>query len=68
MGNMIDALKTGWTVSAVATVLARGRNDEGRGFLVTLLEPKSHMLRELYLPYSAEAETLLTSTTSSLAA
>jgi hypothetical protein len=43
----------------VATVLARGRNDEGRGYLVTLLEPDSYMLRKLYLPYSLEAEALL---------
>ena len=67
MSSVMDALKTGWTVSAVATVLARGQNDEGRGFLVTLMEPKNHMLRELYLPYSVEAEVLLTGTTGSLA-
>ena len=59
MSNVVDALKKGWTVSEVATVLAHGRNDEGRGFLVTLVEPKNHMSREMYLPYSMETETFL---------
>lgn len=68
MNNVIHALQDGWTVSQVATVLAHGRNDEGRGFLVTLAEPHLHMLRELYLPYSQEAETLLKQDSQSLAA
>lgn len=59
MGTVIDALKMGWTVSEVATVLAHGQNDEGRGFLVTLVEPRNHMSREMYLPYSIETETFL---------
>ncbi len=59
MINVITALKKGWTVSEVATVLAHGQNDEGRGFLVTLMEPKNHMSREMYLPYSTETETFL---------
>ena len=59
MGNVIEALKKGWSVSDVATVLAHGRNDEGRGFLVTLMEPKNHMSRQVYLPYSPETEALL---------
>jgi hypothetical protein len=59
MINVIAALKKGWTVSEVATVLAHGQNDEGRGFLVTLMEPKNHMSREMYLPYSTETETFL---------
>lgn len=59
MNSVVEALKKGWTISEVATVLARGRNDEGRGYLVTLLEPDSYLLHKLYLPYSVEAETLL---------
>jgi hypothetical protein len=59
MSNVLEALNTGWTVSAVANVLAHGQNDEGRGFLVTLEQPKNHMLREVYLPYSTETEQLL---------
>ena len=59
MSNVIEALKTGWAVSSVATVLAHGQNDEGRGFLVTLMEPKNHMSREVYLPYSTETEKLV---------
>jgi hypothetical protein len=66
MDQVIDALKKGWMVSEVTTVLARGRNDEGRGFLVTLLEPGSYKIHKMYLPYSLEAETLLNQATTSL--
>ncbi len=59
MNGFIEALQKGWMVSEVATVLARGTNDEGRGYLVTLLEPGRYLLHELYLPYSVEAEALL---------
>ncbi len=59
MGNFVEAIRKGWTVSDVANVLARGKNDEGRGFLVTLMEPKNHMSRQVYLPYSLETEMLL---------
>jgi hypothetical protein len=61
MGNVIEALRNGWAVLDVATVLARGQNDEGRGFLVTLVEPKDHISRKVYLPYSVETEALLDS-------
>jgi hypothetical protein len=59
METVVEAIKKGWLVSEVTTVLARGGNDEGRGYLVKLLEPDTYMLHELYLPYSLEAETLL---------
>ena len=68
MTNVLEALRTGWTISSVTTVLAHGQNDEGRGFLVTFAEPKNHMLREVYLPYSTEAEKLLKLDVTSLAA
>jgi hypothetical protein len=67
MGNFVDALRQGWTVSDVANVLARGQNDEGRGFLVTLMEPKNHMSRQVYLPYSPETERLLNQASAALA-
>lgn len=59
MSNVIEALNTGWSVSAIANVLAHGQNDEGRGFLVTLVESTNHMMREIYLPFTAETEALL---------
>jgi hypothetical protein len=59
MNNVIEALKRGWMVSDVAHVLAHGKNDEGRGFLVTLMQPQNHVLREVYLPYSTETENML---------
>jgi len=68
MGKFIEAINTGWTVSNVANVLAHGQNDEGRGFLVTLMELKNHMSRQVYLPYSPETETLLNQASFSLSA
>lgn len=59
MSNVKDALSAGWVVSEVADVLAHGRNDEGRGFLVTLMELRQHLQRKEYLPYSEEAQKLL---------
>ena len=59
MDIVVEALTIGWIISEVATVLARGRNDEGRGYLVTLIEPDNYLLHKLYLPYSVEVEALL---------
>lgn len=59
MDSVNEALKKGWIVAEVATVLAGGRNDEGHGYLVTLMEPDKYLLHKLYLPYSVEAEALL---------
>jgi hypothetical protein len=59
MKNMIEVLDKGWTVSNVVNVFARGQNDEGRGYLVTLAELENHLSREMYLPHSPEAETFL---------
>jgi len=60
MNNVIEALSSGWVVSNVVNVLAHGQNDEGRGFIVTLAEPKDHLSRKMYLPYSPETESYLT--------
>ena len=68
MNKITEALNKGWTVSEVTNILARGRNDEGRGFLVTLMEPGNHLLHKLYLPYSSEAETLLDRAATQMAA
>ena len=68
MSNVIEALNTGWIVLNVATVLAHGQNDEGCGFLVRLMEPRNHMSREVYLPYSPETEVLLNQASMPLAA
>jgi len=68
VNKVIEALNKGWMVSEVATVLARGRNDEGRGYLVTFMEPDNYMLHMLYLPYSLEAEALLNQASIPLAA
>lgn len=59
MSNIVEALNSGWMVLNVATVLARGQNDEGQGFLVTLMEEQNHTSRKVYLPYTPETETLL---------
>ena len=67
MDHVIEALKKGWLVSEVVTVLARGQNDEGRGYLVTLMEPDNYLLHTLYLPYSIEVEALLNQSSKPLA-
>ena len=59
MSNIVEALNNGWTVLNVTTVLAHGQNDEGQGFLVTMMEEKNHTSRKVYLPYTPETETLL---------
>ena len=66
MGNFVEALDKGWTVSDVANVLVHWQNDEGRGFLVTLMEPKNHMSRQVYLSYSPETELFLNQASSTL--
>ena len=68
MYNVVEVLNKGWTVSDVVTVSAHGQNDEGRGFLITLMEPKNHMSRQMYLPYSPETEALLNQATTSMVA
>ena len=60
MSNVLEALNKGWTILDVTNVLARGQNDEGRGFLVTLMQAENHISRSLYLPYTPESEALLT--------
>jgi len=59
MSNVLEALDKGWTVLDVANVLARGQNDEGRGFLVTLMQTENHISRKVYLPYTPETEIFL---------
>jgi len=68
MGKFVEAINTGWMISDVTNVLAHGQNDEGRGFLVTLMELKNHLSRQMYLPYSPETEMLLNQTSFSLPA
>ena len=60
METMIKALEQGWMVSEVARVLARGHNNEDRGYLVTLANYRLHTLRRLYVPDTPESNDLLT--------
>lgn len=59
MQSMIEAMERGWTVTEVARVLASGRNDEDRGYLVTLANHRLHATRRLYVPHSPESTALL---------
>lgn len=59
METMIEALEQGWTVSEIARFLARGNNNEERGYLVTLANYSSHTLRRMYVPGSPESDGLL---------
>ena len=59
METMMEALEQGWTISEVARFLARGKNNGGRGYLVTLANYRSHTLRRLFVPVSPESDDLL---------
>lgn len=59
MSDIIHALNAGAQVSSVAKVLAKGLNNEGRGYLVTLFDSVQMTERDYYLPYSEEADAIL---------
>ena len=59
MDTMLKALEQGWTVSEVARVLARGKNKDDFGYLVTLANYSKHALRRVYVPESPESNDLL---------
>lgn len=59
MSDFLKAIKSGAQVSSVAHVLAKGANNEGRGYLVTLFDTANMTERDYYLPFSTETVELL---------
>lgn len=59
MSDFMKAIKSGAQVSSVAHVLAKGVNNEGKGYLVTLFDVVDMTERDYYLPFNAETVELL---------
>ncbi len=54
------ALREGWQILESANYLARGRNNEGSGYLITLYHPARNQVRQTSVLASQEMDNLLT--------
>lgn len=61
MSNVKTALQKGWLILEATRVLARGRNDNGRGYIVTLSNPSGSLQRAYFMSATTETEALLAS-------
>jgi hypothetical protein len=59
MDHVMTDLHRGWTILEAATVLARGTNNEGRGYLLTLSNASGSLQHQYYVPQTSEVERLL---------
>ncbi len=59
MDPVMTDLRQGWTILEAATVLARGTNNEGRGYLLTLANASGSLQHKYYVPQTSEIERLL---------
>jgi|GEM_PF-4195252 len=59
MTEFFRKIKSGAQVGSVARVLANGKNNEGQGYLVTLIDTVNMTEQEYYLPFSEETRTFL---------
>jgi hypothetical protein len=57
--RLLAALDAGWQITETADFLAHGMNAEGRGYLLTLYNPRLHLTREMNTMHSPEMDALL---------
>ena len=59
MTEFLRAINSGAQVGSVSRVLANGKNNEGQGYLVTLIDTVKMTEQEYYLPFSEETQQFL---------
>ena len=57
--RLLAALDEGWQIMKVADLLAHGRNAEGRGYLLVLMNPRRLLTCEWNVMHSSEMDALL---------
>jgi hypothetical protein len=57
--RLLSALDEGWIIAEAAHLLASGRNDEGRGYVLTLIHKERPIVRELTVGRTPKIEALL---------
>ena len=58
---LLSALDEGWTITDVVRLLAHGRNDEGRSYIVTLMHPHRLQVYRMTVAQNAHSDALLES-------
>ncbi len=59
MQTIQSYLSEGWFISEAVTMLAHGANDENSGYILTLADPSGRLMRETFVPRTADVEDLL---------
>jgi hypothetical protein len=57
--RFLAALKGGWMVTDVAEMIAHGRNDDGRSYLLTLAHMQKLLVKEMIVSKGTLVDTLL---------
>jgi hypothetical protein len=57
--RLLSALDEGWIIAEAAQLLASGRNNEGRGYLLTLIHKGKMIVREMTVARTSKIEALL---------
>ncbi len=52
-------LSDGWFISEATLLLAHGANDENSGYILTLADPSGRLMRETFVPRTADVDELL---------
>jgi hypothetical protein len=57
--RLLSALDEGWIIAEAAHLLASGRNDEGRGYMLTLIHKGKMVVREMTVARTSKIDALL---------